>query len=367
MINYSEIPPPPEGFRQHPVHREIAANPEGQLVRWQVAKKPHCWRPAAGGKSNGYCFVSVGGAGGTMLLVHRLVYEVSVGRSIYPGLMIDHINSDRSDNRTANLREVTPGENVRHALNTSGLPPCVRADGDKYRAQVQVPGYYFGGKRRATPELAAADVPALQQAAEVARRRKREKSQQTSIARHTPGDAPDGFRVSARYPDIAVSGSGGVLKWIGALVRHGWNPARIRWNNGYAFVQPRRGRQAPVHRLVWEAFNGVTDWSPPGGEPLCVDHIDCNPANNRIENLRVVTRALNTRLFYQPKLPRFVYRASGGSYYLKAGVGGVQHYERRFGSVTLAKAAIPAFLARIGHPAATVCAKQAANQLAAAG
>ncbi len=44
-----------------------------------------------------------------------------------------------------------------------------------------------------------------------------------------------------------------------------------------------------VHRLIWEAFNG----SIPSG--MEIDHIDRNPSNNRIDNLRIATRLQNSR------------------------------------------------------------------------
>ncbi len=42
-----------------------------------------------------------------------------------------------------------------------------------------------------------------------------------------------------------------------------------------------------VHRLVWEYFNGPI---PDGYE---IDHVNGNPADNRIENLRLATRSQN--------------------------------------------------------------------------
>lgn len=44
-----------------------------------------------------------------------------------------------------------------------------------------------------------------------------------------------------------------------------------------------------VHRIIWELFNGSI------AEGLVIDHIDKNPSNNKISNLRLVTVAVNTR------------------------------------------------------------------------
>lgn len=47
------------------------------------------------------------------------------------------------------------------------------------------------------------------------------------------------------------------------------------------------GKNILIHRLVWEAFNGTI---PPG---QLIDHIDRNPSNNSLKNLRLATKQLN--------------------------------------------------------------------------
>lgn len=44
------------------------------------------------------------------------------------------------------------------------------------------------------------------------------------------------------------------------------------------------------HRVIWEIFNGYIDDASKE-----IDHIDGDPLNNRIENLRLVSRSVNRR------------------------------------------------------------------------
>jgi hypothetical protein len=58
--------------------------------------------------------------------------------------------------------------------------------------------------------------------------------------------------------------------------------------DGYIFVKINY-KSIAVHKIIWCMFNGVwVDY--PINE---IDHIDRNPSNNRIENLRVVTKSQN--------------------------------------------------------------------------
>ena len=50
-----------------------------------------------------------------------------------------------------------------------------------------------------------------------------------------------------------------------------------------------KSRTAYVHRIIWQLLNGDIS------DGLVVDHIDGNPLNNNISNLRVITKAQNSR------------------------------------------------------------------------
>lgn len=58
--------------------------------------------------------------------------------------------------------------------------------------------------------------------------------------------------------------------------------------DGYIIVRVKR-QTSSIHRIVWVYHNGAV---PDGME---IDHIDGDILNNRIENLRVVSRSVNTR------------------------------------------------------------------------
>lgn len=50
-----------------------------------------------------------------------------------------------------------------------------------------------------------------------------------------------------------------------------------------------RGKRYKVHRVIWYLFHGEID------KGLVIDHIDGNPSNNKIENLRLVKNVVNSR------------------------------------------------------------------------
>lgn len=61
-------------------------------------------------------------------------------------------------------------------------------------------------------------------------------------------------------------------------------------NKGYEYVQLRRRKSTAVHRIVAAEFIGHSS--------LSIDHIDCNPRNNKVENLQYVTIGENVKLSF---------------------------------------------------------------------
>ncbi len=86
------------------------------------------------------------------------------------------------------------------------------------------------------------------------------------------------YRQSKTYPDIYVSSCGKILnvKSIGRLDKR----------DGYINVRQKR-----LHQLVIECWGEPR----PKGKDWCIDHIDENKTNNKVENLRWLPRSENTR------------------------------------------------------------------------
>src|SRR5690606_3787035 len=88
--------------------------------------------------SNGYLVVY---AKGRLFRAHRLAWVLMTGD--WPAHDIDHINRNRADNRWANLREATRGQNLRNAgtkrSSGTGLKG-VGAQGERFAAYIRLNG-----------------------------------------------------------------------------------------------------------------------------------------------------------------------------------------------------------------------------------
>lgn len=99
------------------------------------------------------------------------------------------------------------------------------------------------------------------------------------------------------YPDYKIYKNGKIVrhrkksKSGNTLKRRVITPTKAK--NGYRTVRLMNKdgvmKQFYLHRLIWEAFNGVI----PKGLEVC--HEDCNRENNKLSNLRLLTHTQNCR------------------------------------------------------------------------
>jgi hypothetical protein len=105
----------------------LAYNPETGVFTWLWAKSQraawnsrHAGRQAGALGIRGYICISIDRR---LYPAHRLAWLYVKG--VWPAEQVDHINHDRTDNRMANLREVSKAENAKNkspsTLNKSGL------------------------------------------------------------------------------------------------------------------------------------------------------------------------------------------------------------------------------------------------------
>lgn len=91
-----------------------------------------------------------------------------------------------------------------------------------------------------------------------------------------------------------------------------------------------KGRLHPVHRIIWEMHHG------PIPDGILIDHVDGNPFNNRLSNLRAVSHAQNTvnsRVYGTPSRVKGVSKRKEPSnlpWKVKLVFGGITRYDKYF-------------------------------------
>ena len=92
------------------------------------------------------------------VLMHRMIYG-----DVPPGMMIDHINRNRLDNRKINLRAVTPSQNSANRTkvrNASSTHKGVSKNGDRWQVVVRIDGSLkWIGSYESEVEAAAVAAP----------------------------------------------------------------------------------------------------------------------------------------------------------------------------------------------------------------
>ena len=107
--------------------------------------------------------------------------------------------------------------------------------------------------------------------------------------------------------------------------------SHVGWVNSCGYLQTEyAGKTYMVHRIIWEMFNGVLE------KEQQIDHIDRNPLNNKINNLRVCTQAQNQ---INSKTPRNntsgykgVLKTPSGKFQARLGFNGKKLYLGLFNS-----------------------------------
>ena len=235
---------------------------------------------------------------GVYCKAHRLVIECFSGQFLPVGLQVHHIDGRRDNNVLDNLVAVTPAEhNAEHTTHKSRCTrPVVRIT------------YACGGE---VEDIFSSVTTAVEQSQGVVGKK---------VYGVLAGDCLRHAGYGWRYLDTKLPGE--VWRSIRGVSIS--NRGRIRNRNssetfgtptlaGYRETQIR-GKTCQVHRLVAEAFHG-----PPESSDRVVDHIDGNPSNNQLENLRWATRrqnSMNTKRFREahPPVPS---SAESGPYELR--------------------------------------------------
>lgn len=108
---------------------------DGQLFWKQGGRGRKVDRPSGSvSKDRGYRSIKFGGVS---YYAHRLVYKYHHG-ALGAGLLIDHINGNKDDNRIENLRLVTPQENTFNQPSAKGYSFNEREC--KWKARIEVDG-----------------------------------------------------------------------------------------------------------------------------------------------------------------------------------------------------------------------------------
>jgi hypothetical protein len=138
--------------------RLLSYDPETGFFTWIVGRGSAKIGAKAGATArDNYVVISVGGK---LHRAHRLAVLYMLGRFPADGIEVDHVNCVRSDNRWANLREVTASQNQHNRKNapkqsTTGLLGASRPNKEgRYRACIKVHGKTIHLGTHDTPELA---------------------------------------------------------------------------------------------------------------------------------------------------------------------------------------------------------------------
>lgn len=140
------------------VEQMLAYDPETGIFTWRLNRRRARAGAVAGRKNeHGYILIKINSRAYS---AHRLAFFITYGR--WPVGDTDHINQNKSDNRIANLREATRGQNkmncpVRRDSLTGcrGISPRHLAGHTNYQVRINVDGKRVHLGCFEDPELAA--------------------------------------------------------------------------------------------------------------------------------------------------------------------------------------------------------------------
>ena len=119
--------------------------PSTGVFTWKITRNSRLKPGDVAGsvRPNGYINL---GVAGKLYLAHRLAWLYVYG--VWPERMIDHINRNKSDNRIANLRDVTRAQNCQNTLKLSTNTSGFKGVGfDKAKGKWEAKIWYEGRKK----------------------------------------------------------------------------------------------------------------------------------------------------------------------------------------------------------------------------
>lgn len=127
------------------------------------------------------------------------------------------------------------------------------------------------------------------------------------------------FKEYLKYDIKSPSG----LSWIQDYSRFkvGDVAGSLKTNGYWKFTTG--GKSYQVHRIIWELLEGLIP------SDLVIYHIDGNPGNNLISNLRLATRTQNQ--FNRKSSKGYYFNKKHGKWYVRVNVNGVQTYFGSYG------------------------------------